>query len=110
MPGQPANPLTPELKQAFKDAIRACEDWTHQPDREPEVYVNPDRFTRYKITAICQFILACENELLPKEIFEALYIPDETRSELKRLFGGDETYHAGAYCLAEWVRHKRRRS
>jgi hypothetical protein len=102
-------PLTPELEQAFYDAVYACRDWTHEPDSEPEVYVNPDRLTRHKISSICDFVLMYDNKPLPKPTFEILYrIPDETWRDLKNLFDGNETYHAGAHCLSEWVKHKRR--
>ena len=56
MSNQSTKPISPELERAFFDAVYACRDWMLDPVREPEVYVNPDRFTRHKISAICQFI------------------------------------------------------
>jgi hypothetical protein len=111
MPEQSAKPLTEELERAFYHAVCECKDWANEPDREPEVYVDPDRLTRHKVSAVCTMILAHDNKPLPREVFDIVYrIPDATRTDLKRSFDGDETYHAGAHCLLEWVKHKRRRS
>jgi hypothetical protein len=103
-------PISPELEQAFFDAVYACRDWMLDPVREPEVYVNPDRFTRHKISTICQFILAQENMPLPQMTFDELYkIRDETRRHLKWSLDGNASYHAGARCLLELIESKRRR-
>ena len=72
-------PLTPELEQAFYDAVCACRDWTFEPDGEPEVYINPDRFTRHRISSVCDLILAHDNKPLPTMIVDVLY-----RSPMKR--------------------------
>jgi hypothetical protein len=102
--------ISPELEQAFYDAVYACRDWMLDPVREPEVYVNPDRSTRHKISAICQFILAYENMPLPQMTFDELYkIQDVTRRNLKWSLDVNASYHAGARCLLELIEIKRRR-
>jgi len=110
MPKQAAMPISAELEQAFYDAVCACRDWMLDPIREPEVYVNPDRTTRHKISAICQFILTRENMPLPQRTFDELYkIQDEARWHLKRSLDDDASYFAGARCLLKLIESKRRR-
>ena len=110
MPKQSASPISAELEQALYDAVYACRDWTLDPIREPEVYVNPDRTTRHKISAICQFILTRESMPLPQRTFDELYkIADETGRHLQRSLDGDASYLAGAHCLLKLIESKRQR-
>jgi hypothetical protein len=107
---EPLNRLTPELERAFHDAVCACRDWTHDPDEEPQVYINPDRITRHKVSTVCEIILVSENGSLPRNTLDVLYrIPDDTRRDLKRLLDSDESYHMAAHCLLEVIKSKRRR-
>lgn len=101
------NPLTPALEQAFRDAVLECKHWTRDPGDEPEVYVGYDNCA--KISAVCEYVLACENKPMPKLTLYPLYdLPDHTRRELKELLDRDESYHAGARCLKVLIKRKRR--
>ena len=110
MPEQSRKPISPELEQAFYDAVYACRDWMLDPVREPEVYVNPDRSTRHKMSAICQLILAQNNMPLPQMTLDELCkIADETQSYSKSSLDGNASYHAGARYLLELIESKKRR-
>ena len=101
------NALTPALEQAFRDAILECKHWTRDPGDEPEVYVGFDNSA--KISAVCEFVLACENKQMPKLTLYPLYdLPDHARKELRDLLDRDESYHAGARCLQVMIKRKRR--
>ena len=110
MPEQSRKPISPELEQAFYDAVYACRDWMLDPVREPEVYVNPDRSTRHKMSAICQLILAQSNMPLPQRTLDELCkIADETQRYSKSSLDGNASYHAGARYLLELIESKKRR-
>jgi hypothetical protein len=101
------DPLTPALEQAFRDAVFECKHWTRDPTQEPEVYVGFDDCA--KISAVCEYILACENKPMPKLTLYPLYdLPDQTRKELKELLDRDASYHAGARCLQVLIKRKQR--
>jgi hypothetical protein len=101
-------PLTPELQQAFYQAVMECKGWQADPE-EPEVYVY-DQIHRIKISSVCNDVIACENKPMPEETLGALArIPDQTRTDLTKRLGRDGSYHAGAYVLAELIRDKKRK-
>ena len=58
-------PLTPELQQAFYQAVMECKGWQADPE-EPEVYVY-DQIHRIKISSVCNDVIACENKPMPEE-------------------------------------------
>jgi hypothetical protein len=102
-------PLTPELEQAFYQAVMEFKGWQADPE-EPEVYVY-DQIHRIKISSVCKDVSACENKPMPDETLGALArIPDQTRADLTKRLGRDGSYHAGAYVLAELIRDKKHRT
>jgi hypothetical protein len=108
MPGQSATPISPELEQAFYQAVMECKGWQADPE-EPEVYVY-DQIHRIKISSVCNDLTACENKPMPAETLGALArIPDQTRTDLTKTLGRDGSYHAGAYCLAALIGDKKRK-
>ena len=101
-------PQTPELEQAFYQAVMECKGW-QAGSEEPEVHVY-DQIHRIKISSVCKDVTACENKPMPAEILGALTrIPDQTRTDLTKRLGQDGSYHAGAYVLAALIRNKKRK-
>jgi hypothetical protein len=101
-------PLTPELEQAFHQAVMECKGWQADPE-EPAVYVY-DQIHRIKISSVCKDVSVSENKPMPEETLGALArIPDQTRSDLTKRLDRDGSYHAGAYVLAALIRDKKRK-
>ena len=76
------NPLTPETKQAFANAILAHNDWRHHGGGERELRIG-DSWQLHPTSEICKLVSTCANERLPDELVIVLArMPDHTRADL----------------------------
>jgi hypothetical protein len=98
------NPLTPEMKQAFGNAVLAYNDWRHQGGSERMLTIGESR-QLHSTYSICGFVLAFANEPLPDRLAILLArMPDQTRADLMTKIKTYPTYHSGAYCLGELIK------
>jgi hypothetical protein len=98
-----SKPLTDDLKNSFLEAVLRCSEWKVD-GTEPEMAFNGRLF---KISAVCEFVMAHKNEPLPDNFNDVLAnIPDQTRALLIKDLGKDRSYHAGARCVLRLVKDR----
>ena len=99
----PADPITPELVEAFDNAVAAFNNWSpYLPESEVSLNRRP-----YSMSTICIFVGKFADQMSDNIVGALLSYMHFQHRELKEMLGKDQSYATGARCLSSLIAGKR---